>query len=192
MDIGFHRLVGLCAVAASLGACSASSAGAPGFLAPDDAQAKQAYMAAMREDLLISESGAHLKDVPNHLRATHEAMKDPNEREVVQRILGSITKVKVVGCQWSPVDRRAIDGRSKLRTEGRFTAGYLCDLNVHLTNPERGPLSAPARGFFYQEGGALAFAGEYAHGWKPDPDAKSQASTQTGGRWGGSEEDPVP
>ena len=144
------------------------------------------------KDLLDSESEAYLKDVPDQFRATHEAMKDPNEREVVQRILRAITKVKVIGCQWSPLDKREIEGRSRPRAEGKFAAGYLCDLNVHLTSQERGPLSAPARGYFYQDGGTLAFAGEYAHGWQPDADAGSQRSTQTGGSWGGSEEAPAP
>jgi hypothetical protein len=190
MDIG--RIVGLCALAAGLGACTASSAGTPGFMAPDDSQARQAYLTAMRTDLLGPDADAYLEDVPERFRSTHQAMMDPNEREVVQRILRSITKVKVAGCQWSPVDERAIEPRSKPRAEGKFTAGYLCNLSVHLTSQQRGALSAPARGFFYQDGGQLVFAGKYAHGWEPDAAANGQASTQTGGSWGGSEAAPPP
>jgi hypothetical protein len=192
MDNGRYQLVGLCALAAGLAACTASSAGTPGFAAPDEAQARQAYLAAVRADFLGSNAESYLKDVPERFRSTHQAMQDPNEREVVQRILRSITKVKVIGCQWSPLDERAIESRSRPRTEGKFTAGYLCDLSVHLTSQERGALSAPARGFFYQDGGGLVFAGEYAHGWEPDADASGQASTQTGGSWGGSEAAPPP
>ena len=192
MDIGRYQFVGLCAVAASLSACTASSAGSPGFLAPDDAQAKQAYLTAMRTDLLGPGANAYLEDVPQRFRSTHEAMLGPNEQEVAQRILRSITKVKVAGCQWSPVDERAIEPRSKPRAQGKLTAGYLCDLSVHLTSQQRGALSARARGFFYQDGGQLVFAGEYAHGWQPEADASGQASTQTGGSWGGSEAAPPP
>jgi hypothetical protein len=188
MDKG--RLIGLCALAASLGACTAS-AGTPNFLAPDDGQAKQAYMSAMRADFLGAGGGEHLKDVPERFRSTHEAMQDPNEGEVVQRTLRSISNVKVIGCQWSPVNQRDVAMRSRPRTDNRFTAGYLCDLRVHLASSEPGPLSAPARGYFFQEGGDLVFAGEYAHGWEPDADPKGQASTHTSGSWGSSDGEPV-
>ena len=182
-----YRQIGISALAAGLCACSASNAGTPAFVSPDDAQAKTAYLAAFKADALGADSDAYLKDVPEHLRATHLAIQDPGEREVAERIFRSVTKVDVIGCQWSPIDERVIEPRSRPRAKDKFTAGYLCDIKVHLTNAVRGPLAAPARGYFFQEGGALAFAGKFAHGWQPDSSANPQANFRTGGSWGGSE-----
>jgi hypothetical protein len=184
------RRIGILTLAAGLCACSASNPGTPGFVAPGDAQAKAAYLAAFKADALGEDTNAYLKDVPEHLRETHLGMMEPGEREVAKDIFRSITNVKVIGCQWSPLDNREIEPRSRPRTEGKFTAGHLCDISVHVTNEVRGPLAASTRGFFFMDGGQLAFAGEFAHGWQPDSSANRQASSHTGGSWGSSETPP--
>jgi hypothetical protein len=153
---------GLAALALSLGACAAAGAQAPAFTAPDDAQAREAYLAAYKADFLGPDSEAYLKDVPEDLRATHLGLKDPGEREVVERTLRTISKVKVAGCQWAPFDEAVLQDVARPRARDKLTAGYLCDLTDTLT-----------------------FAGEYAHGWRPDGDANRQVSTHTGGSWGG-------
>ena len=185
-------VAGLAALAlpVALSACAASGAEAADFPAPDDAQARVAYLAAYQADLLGPDSQAYLKDVPERLRSTHLGMADPGQREVAERILRTTSGVKIAGCQWAAFDESVVQDESRPRAKDKLTAGYLCDLTVHLANPQRGPLAAPARGYFYKDGGTLAFAGEYAPGWQPDRAANRQVSTHTGGSWGGDEPPP--
>ena len=128
-----------------LAGCTAA-AGAPAFPQPDTAEAARAYMRAQRADYL---SG-------------------PLQRanEVEQGIMAGFQRLELANCEWQGVNERRIQLLSRRRTAGRFEAGWYCEVKVHLHNRSRGPLIGWGEGYFYRDGEALSFAGEYAHGWE--------------------------
>jgi hypothetical protein len=134
----------LAAPALLLSGCTA--AGAPAFPEPDTAEAARAYSRAQRADYL---SG-------------------PLQRanEVEQGIMAGFQRLELAHCEWQRLDERRIQALSRRRAAGRFEAGWFCEVKVHLHNQSRGPLIGWGEGYFYRDGDALSFAGEYAHGWE--------------------------
>ena len=127
-----------------LAGCSLATA-TPLYPEPDAGEAARAYTTAHCADFLTGpiRQGTELED----------------------KLMAGFQRLTLSSCRWESFNRRRIDAMSRRRAEGRFEAGWYCQVQVHLHNAVRGPLVGDGEGYFYRDGETLHFAGEYAHGW---------------------------
>jgi hypothetical protein len=151
----------------------------PTYPPPTNAEAKAAYVRAIRADLIEAppkytvEGPANLEagDSPNEAgRKVGSVLLAESERSArleARKSIASLTKVTVGECTWGSIEPDDIKPHGRDRVEGKVEDGYSCAYEVFHNTDTRGPVSASGTGFFFHRDGSYDFAGSEEGSFAP-------------------------